>query len=130
MRQASAVAAVARPSDTDLVQRILSGDMRAMETLMRLHNRMLFRTARAILRDDAEAEDAVQDAYIQAYRKLGTFRGESKLSTWLVRIAANQALMRKRRAPKLAEPAGEEPVCEALGPQDNAERAQIRRVIE
>jgi RNA polymerase sigma-70 factor (ECF subfamily) len=130
MRPASAVAVVERPSDTDLVQRILSGDMRAMETLMRLHNRMLFRTARAILRDDAEAEDAVQDAYIQAYRKLGTFRGESKLSTWLVRIAANQALMRKRRAPKVAEPAGEEPVCEAPGPQDNAERAQIRRVVE
>src|SRR5688572_31746077 len=117
-------------TDTDLVQRILSGDMRAMETLMRLHNRTLFRTARAILRDDTEAEDAVQDAYIQAYRKLGTFRGESKLSTWLVRIAANQALMRKRRAPKVAEPAGEEPVCEAPGPQDNAERAQIRRVVE
>src|SRR5688572_33177471 len=108
--QQRSLSVAAKPSDIDLVQRILSGDMRAMETLMRLHNRMLFRTARAILRDDAEAEDAVQDAYIQAYRKLGTFRGESKLSTWLVRIAANQALMRKRRAPKAVDPAGEEPV--------------------
>src|SRR5918999_3899064 len=91
-------ATVERPTDTELIGRILSGDMRALETLMRLHNRTLFRTARAILRDDAEAEDAVQEAYIQAYRKLGTFRGESKLSTWLVRIAANEALMRRRRS--------------------------------
>jgi RNA polymerase sigma-70 factor (ECF subfamily) len=65
-----------------------------MEKLMRLHNRMLYRTARAILRDDADAEDAVQEAYLRAYRALATFRGESKLSTWLVRITANEALMR------------------------------------
>src|SRR5688572_31272615 len=124
MRQASAVAVVERLSDADLVQRILSGDMRAMETLMRLHNRMLYRTARAILRDDAEAEDAVQDAYLQAYRKLATFRGESKLSTWLVRITANEALMRRRRNPRPAEaPAHEEAVSERPGPQEEAERA-------
>ncbi|MCD6044509.1 MAG: rpoE, partial [Burkholderiales bacterium] len=87
----------AEAKDTELIPRILSGDMRALETLMRLHNRTLFRTARAILRDDAEAEDAVQEAYLRAYRALGTFRGESKLSTWLVRIAANEALARRRR---------------------------------
>src|SRR5687768_15513576 len=70
---------VERPTDTELIAGILSGDMGALETLMRLHNRTLYRTARAILRDDAEAEDAVQEAYLQAYRKLATFRGESKL---------------------------------------------------
>src|SRR5687768_9522729 len=119
-----------RPTDTELIGRILSGDMRALETLMRLHNRMLFRTARAILRDDAEAEDAVQDAYLQAHRKLGTFRGESKLSTWLVRIAANEALMRRRRNPRLAEPPEHEAVSDAPGPQDDAERAEMRRLLE
>ena len=123
-------AAVEQPTDTELIGRILSGDMRALETLMRLHNRTLFRTARAILRDDAEAEDAVQDAYLQAHRKLGSFRGESKLSTWLVRIAANEALMRRRRIPRLAEPPELEGVSDAPGPQDDAERAEMRRLLE
>ena len=123
--------AVERPTDTELIARILSGDLRAMEVLMRLHNRTLFRTARAILRNDADAEDAVQDAYVQAYRKLGSFRGESKLSTWLVRIAANEALMRRRRNPSSAEvPEQQEAVSDAPGPQDDAERAQMRRLLE
>ena len=90
-------------SDPELVERILGGDMRALEALMRRHNRALYRTARAILRDDAEAEDAVQEAYLRAYRSLGSFRGESKLSTWLVRIAANEALMRRRKKTRTAE---------------------------
>jgi RNA polymerase sigma-70 factor (ECF subfamily) len=130
--QTNAVAAtVERPTDTELIGRILSGDMPAMETMMRLHNRTLYRTARAILRDDAEAEDAVQEPYLQAYRKLNTFRGESKLSTWLVRIAANEALMRRRRNPRPAEaPDQPEAVCEAPGPQDDAERAEMRRLLE
>src|ERR687895_1633600 len=114
MHTSAVLAPVERPTDTELIGRILSGDMRALETLMRFHNRTLFRTARAILRDDAEAEDAVQDAYLQAHRKLGSFRGESKLSTWLVRIAANEALMRRRRIPIHADAAaGPEPVCDA-----------------
>lgn len=104
--------------------------MRALETLMRLYNRTLYRTARAILRDDAEAEDAVQEAYLQAYRKLATFRGESRLSTWLVRIAANEALMRRRRNPRPAAFAQQEAASDAPGPQENAERIQMRRVLE
>ena len=64
---------------------------------MRLHNRMLFRTARAILHDDAEAEDALQEAYIKAYAAMGSFRGEAKVSTWLARIVANEALQRLRK---------------------------------
>ena len=119
-----------RPTDTELIARILSGDMRALEALMRLHNRTLYRTARAILRDDAEAEDAVQEAYLQAYRKLGTFRGESKLSTWLVRITANEALMRRRRNPRPVEAAEQEAVSDTPGPQDDAERAEMRRLLE
>jgi RNA polymerase sigma-70 factor (ECF subfamily) len=120
-----------QPTDAELVAKILSGDLGALETLMRLHNRTLFRTARAILRNDADAEDAVQDAYVQAYRKLGTFRGESKLSTWLVRIAANEALMRRRRNPRSPEaPEQQEAVSQAPGPHDDAERAQMRRLLE
>jgi RNA polymerase sigma-70 factor (ECF subfamily) len=133
MQTNAVVAAAERPTDTELIARILSGDMRALETLMRVHNRTLYRTARAILRDDAEAEDAVQDAYLQAYRKLATFRGESKLSTWLVRITANEALMRRRRstAALAAAPFDEEElVCDAPGPEGEAQRSQARRALE
>src|SRR5436190_16739739 len=97
---AQAAIAVATPSswsDAELVERIRAGDRQAMEVLIRRHNRALYRTARAILRDDSEAEDAVQETYIQAFRALDRFRGESSLATWLTRIAANEALMRRRR---------------------------------
>lgn len=130
METQAVLAPVERPTDTELIARILSGDLRALETLMRLYNRTLYRTARAILRDDAEAEDAVQEAYLQAYRKLGTFRGESKLSTWLVRIAANEALMRRRRNPRHAEVVEQKTASDAPGPQENAERSEARRLLE
>jgi len=128
-----------RPSDTELIARILAGDTSAMETLMRLHNRTLYRTARAILRDDAEAEDAVQEAYLQAYRALATFRGESKLSTWLVRITANEALGRRRRNARAALVEPIEGDADALAhseiglssePESEAQRSEIRRVLE
>jgi RNA polymerase sigma-70 factor (ECF subfamily) len=85
--------------DWDLAERMRGGDQRAFELVMRRHNRLLYRTARAILRDDAEAEDCVQEAYLQGFRSIAAFRGESKLSTWLTRIVVNQALgtMRKRK---------------------------------
>jgi RNA polymerase sigma-70 factor (ECF subfamily) len=119
------------PTDTELITRILAGDMRALEALMRLHNRKLFRTARAILRDDAEAQDAVQEAYLRAYKALGSFRGDAKLSTWLVRITANEALMRRRRlgAPA-AEPNLEMLADEAADPEADAERGEMRRLLQ
>jgi RNA polymerase sigma-70 factor (ECF subfamily) len=134
MQTQAVLSPVERPTDTELIAGILSGDTRALETLMRLHNRTLYRTARAILRDDAEAEDAVQEAYLQAYRKLGTFRGESKLSTWLVRITANEALMRRRRNASAAMTATDvEPdklMSDEAGPESDAQRAEMRRLLE
>jgi RNA polymerase sigma-70 factor (ECF subfamily) len=79
------------------VNSIRSGDRVAFEQLMRQYNRRLFRLARAALRDDAEAEDALQDAYIAAYRSLDRFRGDSKLSTWLSRLVLNECFGRLRR---------------------------------
>jgi RNA polymerase sigma-70 factor, ECF subfamily len=119
-------------SDLDLVSRIRRGDMPAMETLMRRHNRVLFRTARAILLDDAEAEDAVQEAYLHAYKALGSFRGEAKLSTWLVRIAANEALMRRRRRARQGEviPIGDGAIDMKPGPENEAMRGEVGRLIE
>jgi RNA polymerase sigma-70 factor (ECF subfamily) len=132
-----AIAASEGLSDLDLIGRIRTGDAHAMEALMRRHNRTLFRTARAILRDDAEAEDAVQEAYLQAYRSLAGFRGESKFSTWLVRIVANEALMRRRRNARTAAviPIDSSEQAEAgmsleAGPENEALRGQMRRILE
>ena len=88
---------LAAASDADLVARTATGDHAAFEALMRRHNSRLYRAARAILKDDAEAEDAVQDAYLDAYRHMAGFRGDSQIGTWLVRIAVNHALMRLRK---------------------------------
>jgi RNA polymerase sigma-70 factor (ECF subfamily) len=120
-------------TDTELVAKTLAGDTRALTTLMRLHHRTLYRTARAILRDDAEAEDAVQEAYLQAFRALASFRGDSKLSTWLVRIAANEALMRLRRNAKAAARTDVEPdelVSRAAGPERTAQGSELRQLLE
>ena len=134
MSRPAPVPAAAPAGDAELIARILAGDAAAMEILMRRHNRVLFRTARAILRDDAEAEEAVQDAYLKAFGALAGFRADSKLSTWLVRIAANEALMRRRRRASGAEViplnGTEEPMDEAEGPEKAAGRGELRRLIE
>src|SRR5258708_35131425 len=70
---------------------------------MRRHNQILYRTARSILKDDAEAEDAAQEAWLLAYRAIGNFRGDAKLSTWLVRIVVNEAISRRRKRSRGAE---------------------------
>jgi RNA polymerase sigma-70 factor (ECF subfamily) len=85
------------PDDAELARRIGQRDERAFEALMRRHNRMLYRLARSILKDEAEAEDAVQEAYLSAYRNIGSFRGGAKLSTWLARIVLNEAYGRLRK---------------------------------
>jgi RNA polymerase sigma-70 factor, ECF subfamily len=84
-------------SDLELAQRIAAGDEVAFEAVMRRYNQTLYRTARAILRDDTEAEDALQVGYLNAYRAFGGFRGQSRLSTWLTRIVVNEALTRARK---------------------------------
>jgi RNA polymerase sigma-70 factor (ECF subfamily) len=83
--------------DLAVAAAVAGGDVRAFELLMRRHNRRLFRLARATLRDDAEAEDALQDAYLAAYRAIGRFRGEATLATWLSRLVLNECLARRRR---------------------------------
>jgi len=70
---------------------------------MKRHNQMVYRAARSILKNEAEAEDAVQEAYLQAYRAMGTFRGDAKVSTWLVRIAVNEAITRLHKQTRRAE---------------------------
>jgi len=125
----------------ELAARAAQGDGAAFEALMRRYNRMLFRTARAILRDDAEAEDALQEAYLQAYRALGSFRGDAELSTWLARIVANEALQRLRKHARRAEIVPLQPAADAeleqvsdterdRAPEVGAARAEMRRLLE
>ena len=83
--------------DVQLVEMAMAGEKQAFISIMRRYNQLLFRTARSILRNDGEAEEALQDGYLRAWRALGTFRADAKLSTWLVRIVANEALGRLRR---------------------------------
>jgi RNA polymerase sigma-70 factor (ECF subfamily) len=91
------VAAEERTDDLEFARLIRERDGRAFEAVMRAHNRLLYRTARSILKDDAEAEDAVQEAYLAAYRHIDSFRGGAKLSTWLARIVMNEAYARLRK---------------------------------
>lgn len=90
-------------TDIELVQGICAHAPHAFELLMRRHNQTLYRTARSILRDDTEAEDVVQDAYLLAYRNIDKFRGDAKLSTWLTRIVINEAIARSRKNHRRAE---------------------------
>lgn len=84
-------------SDEQVVTRVLAGQTALFEVLMRRHNERLYRAARAILRDEHEAEDVMQQAYVNAYSHLRQFDGRSKFSTWLTRIAVHEALARARR---------------------------------
>lgn len=85
------------PSDEEIVARVLDGETPLFEVLMRRHNERLYRAARAILRDEREAEDVMQEAYVNAYTHLAQFDGRAKFSTWLTKIAVYEALARARR---------------------------------
>jgi RNA polymerase sigma-70 factor, ECF subfamily len=87
----------AAAGDAELVKRALARDEAAVRDIIKANNRRLYRLARGILRNDGEAEDVVQETYVRAFTRLGDFRGESSLSTWLSRIAMNEALGRLRR---------------------------------
>ena len=84
--------------EDDLIRRARARDEAAIRAILQANNRRLFRIARGILRNDSEAEDVVQDTYVRALTHLGEFRGQSSLSTWLVRIAMNEAMGRLRGA--------------------------------
>lgn len=129
--------------DAALVHAVVAGDAAAFRLLLKRYNQLLYRTARSILRDDAEAEDTVQEAWLQAHRALGSFRAEARLSTWLVRIAVNESLGRLRASSRRAEVVYLDGVVdnefaaetnmqqpEADRPEPAAERAELRRILE
>jgi len=141
---AAVAAAIASDEDAAEIAGVAAGDARAFERLMRRHNGRMYRAARSILKNEAEAEDAVQEAYWKAYQNIGEFRADSRFSTWLTRIVINEALMRlrrnKRRAqfiqsdmethPDILGAASAAPAPADGNPAQAAWRAEVRRLIE
>jgi RNA polymerase sigma-70 factor (ECF subfamily) len=129
-------------SDEDVVRRVLAGDHALFEVLMRRYNQRLYRIARAILRNDGEAEDVMQQSYVEAYSHLGQFEGRAKFSTWLTKIAVYEALARVRRrvreAPlgRQSKAKGEEE--DTMGrirskepsPEQQASQGELRKLLE
>jgi RNA polymerase sigma factor (sigma-70 family) len=97
MNPAAAPGVTVADDDQSIARRVAAGDRSAFELLMRRHNRRLFRLARAMLHCDADAEDALQEAYLSAYRSIGQFRGDATLLTWLSRLVLNECFGRVRR---------------------------------
>lgn len=125
-------------TDEEVVARVRGGETALYEILMRRYNQRLYRAARAILRDDAEAEDVMQDAYVRAFQHLHQFEGRAPFSAWLLRIAVNEALGRRRgreRSTSLEE--GNENgeismhiVETAPNPEQSATRAELGHMLE
>ncbi len=128
---ADSVTPSAALSDADVVRRVRAGEQALFEVLLRRHDRRVYRTVRAILKDEDEVEDAMQQAWIQAYLHLGDFQGSSAFSTWLVRIAANEALQRLRKRGPLAPVAISADEEDTMSPGQNPEeRAASREAVE
>jgi len=124
-------------ADTALAARVAAGDGAAFELVMRRYNRRLFRIARSVLRDDADAEDALQETYLAAYRAIAGFRGDSSLATWLSRLVLNHCIARRRRelrrdtiAPIVTLESLDEPGDEGDTPDRALVRTQLRALLE
>jgi RNA polymerase sigma-70 factor (ECF subfamily) len=121
-------------TDEQLVRRIVDGDAALFEILMRRHNQRVYRAVRAVVRADEDAEDVMQQAYLNAYQGLGKFAGEAQFSTWLTRIAINEALGRRRKRIRSGE--GMDDVDITLvesnepDPEAQASRSELRDVME
>jgi len=126
-------------TDEEMVAQVLRGETGMFEVIMLRHNQLLYHVARAILRDDSQAEDVVQDAYVSAYEHLAQFAGRAKFSTWLTRIAVNEALAQFRRSGRYEqlESASEEKgdrmdgfASPMLNPEQQASTSEMRRLLE
>ena len=141
MNPSSNLATQQNAEDFALARRVASGDHDALKAMMRRHNQTLFRTARSVLRNDFEAEDMVQEAYLLAYRSIQNYRGEAKLSTWLIRIVLNLAIRGKHRQSRhdaifmdAAESSREEvndmSASHSRTPESAASNSELRQLLE
>jgi RNA polymerase sigma-70 factor, ECF subfamily len=145
MDQANVIHRCTTSTDAELAGRLRRGDAAAFRILMQHHNQRLFRMARSILRDSADAEDAVQDAYVLAFTRIDQFRQAASLGTWLSRIVLNEAFRRLRQRKDMSgldghdDISGKAPIAQVIPfpgaqgqttPEEDAARAEIRRVLE
>ena len=117
--------------DPQVVARVLSGDRAAFEILMRRHNQRVYRSVRAVLRDDDEAEDAAQHAWVTAYEQLATWEGRSSFVSWVSRIAIHRAYRQQRRSKthlRIIEATPD--AAPPHTPEAEAARAHLRRILE
>jgi len=125
-------------TDEEVVYRVLAGETALYEVIMRRYNQRLYRVARAILHSDVEAEDVMQDAYVRAFTHLGQFAARAPFSSWLTRIAVNEALARRRSSKQhqevdVTEFDGEismQDLYKSPDPEQNASSAQLRGFLE
>ena len=126
--------------DLALVQRVLAGEHRCFEPLVRRHERRVFRVALAVLGNVEDAEDAMQEAFIKVFRRLEQFRGESRFTTWLTRIAVNEALQKRQARRDLvpldeSREGGEKPLPQRFepwtaDPEQLYGKQEVRRLVE
>ncbi|MDX8514995.1 RNA polymerase sigma factor [Mesorhizobium captivum] len=132
--QAAAIAA-ADDGDMALVRRALAREADAFRAIIKTHNQRLYRIARGVVRNDAEAEDIVQEAYMRAFASLDAFRGDASLATWLSRIVINEALGRLRKRKRTVAMPAEAQIIRFplnpndLNPSDDPERTMAQRQI-
>lgn len=122
----------AASGEMQLVGRALAREVGAFRTIIKMHNQRLYRIARSVVRNDSEAEDIVQEAYVRAFAQLRDFRGESSLATWLSRIVINEALGRlrkRRRTVAMPQSLQAEIIKFPLNPSDDPERTMAQRQI-
>jgi RNA polymerase sigma-70 factor (ECF subfamily) len=128
----AAAAPLARLADEEIVERVLGGETALFELLMRRYNQRLYRITRAIVGDEAEAEDVTQDAYVRAFEHLDQFAGRARFATWLTRIAVHEAYARLRRRGRQVDIEDSMPTLASrtAGPEQRAADQELGRAIE
>ncbi len=126
--------AFAALTDAEAVGRVLDGDTAFFEILMRRHNQRIYRAVRAVLGSEDEVEDVMQQAYLNAYQHLRQFAGGAQFSTWLTRIAINEAIARKRKRNGFAQENEEMTLMlvdeKTPDPEQQASASELREVME
>ncbi len=118
-------------TDADAITAVVGGDRASFAVLVRRHNQTMFRACRAVLRNDQDAEDAVQAAWINVYRALATFRADAAFRSWATRIAINEASSRLRSHRRFTEvPIQETTMDDAVGPDQAAFAGELRNLLE
>ncbi len=132
------LAALRLVADDDLIERVRSGELDLFEIVMRRYNRRIYKIARAFVRSDVDAEDVMQETYLRAFASLEQFAGRSSFSTWLIRIAINEALRRRRQNQKVTLKSDFEELGDLAGlrgspnalPEEGVLRAELRGRID